>query len=98
MLLGCMPMKNVGPDLRRITEELRAEVDRRVESGETMKAIAIEVGIDPSEFTRKLQLKGRNRFNVDEVFRVANYLGGPLGWPFLPKSVALRLILKEEKK
>ena len=98
MLLGDMPTKEPGPDLVRVTAELRREVERRVEAGTKKETIAREVGILPSEFTRKLQLKGRNRFNVDEVFRLAAYLGGPLGWPFLPMSVALRLTLKADKK
>jgi len=108
MLLGCMPTgkkrtkgpKPVGADLRRITAEVNAEIDRqtkrRGKNGMTRKAIAIELEIEPSELTRKLQLKGRNRLNVDDVCRLARCLNGPLGWPLLSMDVARRLRLASE--
>jgi len=31
---------------------------------------------------------------VDEVYRMAEYLGGPLAWPWLDRHVASRLVVK----
>lgn len=74
------------------------EVERRVRKGTAKKAIALEVGIGESELGRKLRLTGKNRLNVDEVFRLAGYLGGPIGWPWLPRDVARRLVLRDDER
>lgn len=94
-LLGVTPRKPVGPQIERITRELEVEVEQFVRTKKTnKKAIAGAIGISPPQFTRKLQLKGRSRFTVDEVYRLAEHLGGPLAWPWLERHVATRLTVK----
>jgi len=89
MLFGVPPKKNPAPQpgtSRYPHSAIALEIERILDRGErgTKKRAAQAAGLDPSSLRNRITEREGYRFSVDEIGAIAQELGAPTGWPFVP--------------
>lgn len=74
---------------RLVTAEIRQALARKNERG-THKKLADALGLETSQQLSH-RLAGDYAFSVEELGAVADFFDAPLGWPFIPWSIAARM-------